>query len=84
VSEPSEPDAPPPGEGPLIEEVAGAYRPRDPRSLSFLPAWHDLSPEGREAAYELSLAMRRLEAALDPQGRSSTVHAVLGRISARR
>lgn len=70
-----------PDEQPLIDEVAGAFRPRDPRALRFLPAWHDLSPEGREAAYELSLRMRQLEAALDPQGRSATVRAILGRLS---
>lgn len=64
----------------LIEEVAGAFRPRDPRRLSFLPAWHDLSPEGREEALRLSAQMRALEAALDPHGRSATVRAVLARI----
>ena len=67
-------------EAPLIEEVAGAFRPRDPRALAFLPAWHDLSPEGREEAFELSLQMREMEAALDPEGYSSTVRAVLVRI----
>jgi len=64
----------------LIEEVAGAFRPRDPRTLAFLPAWYDLSTEGREAAYERSLEMRRIEAALDPEGLSSTARAVLARI----
>jgi hypothetical protein len=67
-------------EEPLIEEAAGAFRPRDPRALAFLPAWHDLTPEGREAAYQASLELRALEAALDPQGRSATVKAVLGRL----
>ena len=43
-----------PDETPLIEEVAGAFRPRDPRKLGVLPAWHDLSPVGREAAFDLS------------------------------
>ncbi len=67
-------------EEPLIEEVAGAFRPRDPRQLAFLPAWHDLTPEGREEAFQASLELRTLEAALDPQGRSATVKAVLGRL----
>lgn len=67
----------------LIEETAGAYRPRDPRALGTLPAWHDLSPEGREQAFELSVQLRALEAALDPQGRSSTVRAVLARLTGR-
>ena len=69
-----------PDETPLIEEVAGAFRPRDPRKLGVLPAWHDLSPTGREAAFELSLTMRQVEASLDPRGYSSTVRAVLARI----
>ena len=67
----------------LIEETAGAFRPRDPRAVAFLPSWHDLSPEGRDAAFELSLRMRALEAALDPRGRSATVKAVLARLSGR-
>jgi hypothetical protein len=64
----------------LIEEVAGAYRPRDPRKLGVLPAWHDLSADGRDAAHALGAQMRRIEAALDPEGYSSTVRAVLDRI----
>lgn len=67
-------------EFPLIEEVAGAFRPRDPRRVGFSPAWHDLSEEGRERAFALSQQMRIIEAALDPQGRSTTVQAVLARI----
>ena len=67
----------------LIEEVAGAYRPRDPRQLAFLPAWYDLSPAGREVAYARSVTQRRIEAALDPQGYSGTVRAVLGRLAGR-
>ena len=66
----------------LIEEVAGAFRPRDPRRLGYLPAWYDLSETGREQAYEKVLEMRAFEAALDPQGRNATVHAVLARIRA--
>src|SRR5690606_37127399 len=53
-------------EAALIEEVAGSFRPRDPRTLAALPAWHDLSPDGREEAYRLSVELRALEAALDP------------------
>lgn len=67
-------------ESALIEEAAGAFRPRDPRGLGTLAAWHDLSPEGREAAFEASVQARALEAALDPQGRSQTVKAVLARL----
>ena len=68
-------------EASLIEEVAGAYRPRDPRAVGTLPAWHDLSPAGRDEAFELSARMRQVEAALDPRGYSSTVRAVLDRIT---
>ena len=67
-------------ESELIEEVAGAHRPRDPRVVAFLPAWLDLSPVGREAAFDLATRMRAIEAALDPEGRSATVRAVLSRI----
>ena len=42
----------------LIEEVAAAYRPRDPRQLGTLPAWHDLTPAGREQAFELSVDLQ--------------------------
>lgn len=69
-----------PDESLLIEEAAGAFRPRDPRAVGVLPAWHDLSPDGRERAFELSVELRALEAALDPQGRSGTVRAVLARL----
>jgi hypothetical protein len=68
-------------ESELIEEVAGAYRPRDPREVAFLPAWYDLSPESREDAFALATRMRKIEAALDPRGHSATVRAVLARIS---
>ena len=69
-----------PDEALLIEEVASAFRPRDPRRVGVLPAWHDLSAAGREAAFELATRMRAVEAALDPEGYSSTVRAVLERI----
>lgn len=65
----------------LIEQVAAAWRPRDldggPVSH---PAWHDLDAAGRERAARLAAALRPLEAALDPQGLSSTAKAVLARI----
>lgn len=61
----------------LIEQVAGAYRPRDVDELRYLPAWHDLSPEARERAAEIAERSRTLEAALDPEGLSTTARAVL-------
>ena len=75
------PDQGPDDELVLIEEVASAFRPRDPRVIAYLSAWHDLSPAGREAAHDLAVRMREVEAALDPDGLSSTVRAVLGRIA---
>jgi hypothetical protein len=69
----------------LIEQVAAAWRPTDldggPRAH---PAWHDLDEAGRAEAFELAVRLRRLEAALDPAGLSSTARAVLDRIRARR
>ena len=64
----------------LIEEVAGAWRPRDPRRVTPLPAFMDLSEDGRAAAFEVAIEARQMEAALDSEGYSSTVRAVLDRI----
>ncbi len=64
----------------LAEEVAGAWRPRDPRELKFHPFWYDLDEEGRIEAHDRSVRQRELESALDPEGLNSTVHAVLSRI----
>jgi hypothetical protein len=70
---------------------AGAWRvgDREPRyrqgrELRGHPAWHDLDPSGRELVYTTTRAMRELEAALDPEGLSSTARAVLARIRSRR
>lgn len=65
----------------LIEQVAGAYRPPSHDQLRYHPAWHDLGPDGRARAYERARAMRALEAALDPDGLSTTARAVLARIT---
>ena len=64
----------------LVEQVAGAYRPRPRAELRFHPAWHDLGPEARARAFDRARALRTVEAALDPQGHSTTVKAVLARI----
>jgi hypothetical protein len=66
----------------LIEEAITAWRPRTPdgRILEH-PAWADLDPAGREAAFEESLVMRVLEAALDPDGCSTTVRAMAAEIA---
>jgi len=65
----------------LVEEVLAAWRPRDAKGrLKFHPSWHDLDESGRRLAFEATLVLRRMEAALDPDGLSTTAHAVLSRI----
>jgi hypothetical protein len=66
----------------LVEQVAGAYRPRtrDHEDLRYHPAWHDLDADGRQLAFERGRALRGIEAALDPEGLSTTARAVLARI----
>ena len=64
----------------LVEQVAGAVRPRPRDELRYHPAWHDLDAEGRTRAFELAKALRAVEAALDPEGMSTTVRAVLARL----
>jgi hypothetical protein len=68
----------------LIEQVASAYRPASRDELRYHPAWHDLGPGGRERAFARARALRELEAALDPDGLSTTARAVLARITGRR
>ena len=66
----------------LIEEAITAWRPRTPdgRILEH-PAWADLNAAARQTAFEEGLAMRLLEAALDPDGYSTTVRAVAAAIA---
>ncbi|MFO0552661.1 MAG: hypothetical protein U0271_29995 [Polyangiaceae bacterium] len=62
----------------LIERAASAHRDRDPRGqIVASPAFHDLDEEGRLAAYAAAVELRRLEAALDPEGQNTTVRAIL-------
>jgi hypothetical protein len=66
----------------LIEAVAGAFRERDAvGAIRSHPAFHDLDDEGRREAFELARRLRRLEAAIDPDGLSTTARAVLARIA---
>jgi hypothetical protein len=67
----------------LVEQVAGAYRPRAREELRYHPAWHDLDDAGRLRAFEIARSMRTLEAALDAEGMSTTARAVLARIEGR-
>ena len=65
----------------LIETAAGAWRPRrTDGGVGALPAWADLDEAGRIEAFDLARASRRMEAAFDPLGRSTTVRAVMARI----
>lgn len=65
----------------LVEQALSAWRPRRRDGIiGGHPAWHDLGEEGRLAVYEETTRLRQMEAALDPEGLSSTAHAVLARI----
>ena len=65
----------------LIEKAISSHRRRDrDGAVQISPAWADLSAENRRAAFDEALKLRKMEAALDPRGQSSTVRAVLERI----
>jgi hypothetical protein len=65
----------------LLEQVVSAHRHRGvDGAVRSSPAWHDLGEEARRAAFDETLASRKLEAALSPQGHSTTVAAVLARL----
>jgi hypothetical protein len=73
--------APPKARALLLEQLATAYRELTPHGqLREAAAFHDLDEAGRTEAFELALRARVIEAAIDPLGRSSTVHAVLARL----
>jgi len=64
-----------------IESAATAYREtRADSSIVDSPAWHDLDEEGRVLAHTRAAALRRLEAALDPDGLSTMARALLQKI----
>jgi hypothetical protein len=66
----------------LIEEATTAWRPRTPHGqILDHPAWADLDAAGRLKVFEETLVMRTIEAALDPDGYSTTVRAVAAMIS---
>ncbi|MCA2980343.1 MAG: hypothetical protein INH41_18670 [Myxococcaceae bacterium] len=71
-----------PDEALLVERVVSAHRERGADgAVRSHPAWHDLGAEGRRAAYEETARQRAAERALDPNAQSSTVKAVLARLS---
>lgn len=65
----------------LVEQVASAYRPPSLDELRYHPAWHDLDAAARVRAFDLASALRPVEAALDPDGLSTTARAVLARLA---
>lgn len=65
----------------LLSAATSAHRDRDPDGRARPhSAWLDLDAAGRLAAHDAAAALRRLEAALDPDGLSTTARAVLSRL----
>lgn len=64
----------------LIEEVASAWRTRGDEGIQTHPAWEQLDDAGRIEAFEIAAALRKMEAALDPDGLSTTGRVVLERV----
>lgn len=65
----------------LIEAAVSAFRERNNWGRVIpSPAWRDLPPGDRETLFERQLASRVIERAIDREGRSTTVRAVLGRL----
>ena len=65
----------------LLEQVTSAHRERHvDGAIRSHPAWHDLDDAARTEAFEATVALRKLEAALDPQGHSTTIRALLRRL----
>ena len=65
----------------LIESAASARRDRDASGRAAPPpAWWDLPPDARALAFEAQIHTRELERAVDPNGFSGTVRAVMERL----
>lgn len=65
----------------LVEQAISAHRERSiDGEIVSSPAWHDLSDQTRSEAFELTVQQREFERALDAEGMSSTVKALLARI----
>lgn len=65
----------------LIEAVIDAFRAQAPDGRVLpSPEWRDLDRAARVEAHEEARAQRALEAALDPDGLSTTARAVLARL----
>ncbi len=70
-----------PQEHALLEQITSAHRERtvDGAIVSH-PAWHDLDRAGRVEAFEVTVKLRALERAMDENGQSTTVRALLARL----
>lgn len=69
----------------LLEQVIGAWRPRDREgAVTGHPVWFDLTAEEQQQVFADTVQARRMEAALDPHGLSGTARAVLRRVNERR
>ena len=65
----------------LLEQVTSAHRERHADgTIRSHPAWHDLDDAGRQEAFEATVVLRQMEAALDADGHSATVRALLNRL----
>ena len=65
----------------LLEAATTAFRERDASGrIQPSAAWWDLAPADRDALHARQLEARALERALDPDGLSSTIRAVLPRL----
>lgn len=65
----------------LIAAVTSAHRERGPRGdIRAHRAFHDLDEAGRVEAFDETLRLRALEAAVDAEGLSATARAILARI----
>jgi hypothetical protein len=64
----------------LIEEAASAWRSTTEEGAQAHPAWEQLDEAGRIEAFEIAQALRKMEAALDPDSLSTTGRIVLERV----
>lgn len=65
----------------LLEQAIGAHRGTDPGGAILPhPAWCDLPVADRLVAFDETVRARDLEAALDPEGLSTTARRILGRL----
>ena len=66
----------------LLERTVSAHRERAfDGVIKSHPAWHDLDAAGRRAVFDETFKQRMTEQALDLDGHSTTVRAILARIT---